>query len=124
MEINTCKRFFSRRLNIEGWKESGTGDYCNGYDFERVYFRRPMDPDPPKYDSPCKVTSQVTCKIAGTNNDCDDIVVPLSECEEDKEMTFEFEYCNLEESGFVDLDFRSNARVESSFVKDLDISHC
>ncbi|GFH57321.1 predicted protein [Chaetoceros tenuissimus] len=121
-EINTCKRFFSRRLNIEGWKESGTGDYCNGYDFERVYFRRPMDPDPPKYDSPCKVTSQVKCKIAGTNTDCDDIVVPLSECEEDKEMTFEFEYCNLEESGFVDLDFRSNARVETSFVRDLDIS--
>mmetsp|Transcript_27828 Transcript_27828/g.41250 ORF Transcript_27828/g.41250 Transcript_27828/m.41250 type:complete len:1361 (-) Transcript_27828:174-4256(-) len=113
--IDTCKRFYSSSLKVEGWRGDGVGDYCYAYDFERIYTKRPDDPPPtPGSDTPCDVTSSVKCFMAGTKDPCDDIVVPQDECDEETEMTFEFEYCNFEEENSVNLlgGFKTIAKVE------------
>ena len=113
--IDTCKRFFSSSLKVEGFRGNGVGDYCYAYDFERIYTLRPDDPPrTPGYDTECDVTSSVKCFMTGTNDRCEDIVVPQNECDEETEMTFEFEYCNFEEENTVNLlgGMKTIAKVE------------
>jgi hypothetical protein len=124
-DINTCKRFFSSSLKVEGWRGDSSGDYCYAYDFERIFFPRPGDPPPiPDSGNPCAVSSTVKCTITGTGEDCDDIVVPLNECSEQTDMTFEFEYCNFELSNNVNLfgGRKTIALVETLPINGLDLS--
>lgn len=124
-DINTCKRFFSSSLKVEGWRGDEAGDYCYAYDFERIFFPRPGDPPPaPNSDKPCAVSSTVKCTLTGTGEDCDDIVVSLSDCNEQTDMTFEFEYCNFEDSDNINLlgGRKTIALVETLPINGLDLS--
>jgi len=125
-DISTCKRFFSSSLKVEGWRGDSSGDYCYAYDFERIFFPRPGDPPPIPGgdDSACDVSSSVKCTITGTGEDCDDIVVPRNECNPQTDMTFEFEYCNFEESNSVNLfgGRKTIALVETLPIDGLDLS--
>jgi len=59
--INTCKRFFSSSLKLEGWRDGGAGDYCYAYDFERIDIDRPDDsPLIPGDDKPNDVKPFIT----------------------------------------------------------------
>ncbi len=41
----------------------------------------------------CSVSATVSCKVTETGEDCEDLVVPLKDCNHE-EMTFTFNYCN------------------------------
>jgi hypothetical protein len=121
-DINTCKKFFSSSLKVEGFRGDGVGDYCYAYDFERIFTGRPDDP-PPSNGKACDVSSSVKCFITGSDQPCDDIVVPDDECDEETDMTFEFEYCNFEEANPINLIGRKKtiAKVETEAI-DLNLS--
>jgi hypothetical protein len=123
-EINTCKRFFSSSLKVEGWRGENAGDYCYAYDFDRTFFIRPGDPPPNPGSDKCAVSSTVKCTITGTGEDCDDIVVPIDECSVETDMTFEFEYCNFELTNNVNLlgGKKTIALVETLPINGLDLT--
>ena len=120
--INTCKRFFSASLKVEGWRGDKVGDYCFAYDHERIFIPRPDDP--PRNDKSCNVSSKVKCTITGTGDECDDIIVPYEDCDGDTEMTFEFEFCNFEQLNNINLlgGKKTIAKIETSPVLGLDVN--
>jgi len=122
-EINTCKQFFSSSLKVEGWRGDGIGDYCYAYDFERIFTGRPDDP-PRDNTGPCEVTSSVKCFITGTDQPCDDIVVSYADCDEETDMTFEFEYCSFEDSNPINLfgGKKTISKVETVTMSELNLS--
>jgi hypothetical protein len=122
--INTCKRFYSTSLKVEGWRGQLDSDYCYAYDFERIYTVRPGGGNPnPGDDDKCEVSSRVTCTVPSLEQDCDDIEIPLDECGE-LEMAFEFEMCNYEpvQNAFLLGGQKTIALVEMVPVEGLDTS--
>lgn len=124
--INTCKRFYSTSLKVEGWRGNGMADYCYAYDFNRTYTLRPGNQPNNNgngNDQKCEVSSKVRCTVTGTNEDCDDIIVPFEECEE-VDMTFEFEMCNYEryDNSFLLGGQKTIALVEMQNIEGLDTS--
>jgi hypothetical protein len=130
--INTCKRFFSASLKIEGLL-ADESDYCYAWDFYRSYITRPEAPPSapsPSIGSPtpfteCQVTSQVSCVITNDpGTACEDIVVPLDECG-NTEMTFTFDYCNTAQYSIdfkkVDDEDLTIAKIETKSVN-LDLT--
>lgn len=120
-KINTCKRFFSASLKVEGLLEDES-DYCFAWDFYRSYVTRPATP--PSAPSPtagaptpvveCEVTSQVSCFLTNAPGvECDDIIVPLSECG-NTPMTFTFEYCNTAQYA---IDFKKESGQDLTIAK-------
>ena len=122
--INTCKRFYSTSLKVEGWRGDGDADYCYAYDFERIYTERPSGGPQTPDDKTCEISSKVTCTVPSTGENCDDIVVPYDDCQEDLEMIFEFEMCNYEknQNAFLLGGQKTIALVEMVPVEGLDTS--
>jgi len=120
-KVNTCKKFFSSSLKVEGWRGNENGDYCFAWDFYRTYpYRPPVDSTKTK----CDVSAKIKCIVTETGEDCDDILVPLDECQESLFMTFEFKYCNnnKEEPVYLLQNTKTIARIDSVKVAELDIT--
>jgi len=122
-KINTCKRFFSASLKVEGIRE-GTGDYCYGWDFFRSYIDRDNADNggEPTPTPPCDVSATVACTVDRTGESCDDLLIPIDQCNENEMMTFVFEYCSDERDLYIDLHQEKTAAViETSEVPNLNI---
>ena len=118
--INTCdpadKKNGDAQLRVEGWKGFPEGDFCTAYDETSIF-----DNIPHPTDEGCNVSADVKCTIPGTNQSCDDIIVPEEECGE-KEMKFKFKYCNNNDEIDVNLNVdKTEASVEGVSVSNSKI---
>jgi hypothetical protein len=94
--INTCKRFFSASLKVEGLRNGTPNDYCYAWDFYRNYVRRPDDNNTP-VQSPateCEISASISCTYDKTGQSCDSLVISQNECSLTDRVTFEFTYCS------------------------------
>jgi hypothetical protein len=92
--ISTCVDVFSANLEVEGLGNDSS-IYCFGANTYKHKIQRPLSTE-------CQLSSHVKCTIAGTNQECGNLAIPYRECG-DVDMTFEFKYCNNENSGPIDL---------------------
>ena len=109
-QVNTCRRFFSASLKVEGKRGPlvDGSDYCYAWDFNRIFIRR----------GACDITSDVAgCKVDRTGENCKDFIVPLDECSTEEPMTFTYEYCNNESSP---LKFRRQMTIVLIEMRDME----
>jgi hypothetical protein len=72
--------------------------------------------------SKCKVSSQVTCKLSSTGQDCDDLVVPIDQCGE-TDLDFTFTYCNLENEFIALKSDKTIGLVNTKAINELNLSN-
>lgn len=111
-KINTCKRFFSASLKVEGRRGDVFNDYCYAYDFYRSYIQRPVGGGGDG-DGKCDITANIKCTVDETGEDCGDIVIPTAACETGVDMTFSFEFCNREAIDSVSFFKDTRSRIEN-----------
>lgn len=71
--------------------------------------------------SKCSVSSQVSCKVSRTGEDCEDLVVPIEECG-DMNLDFTFTYCNLENEFVVLKRDETKALIDTRNVDGLNLN--
>lgn len=72
--------------------------------------------------SKCNVSSQVTCKVSSTGQDCEELVVPIDQCGETN-LDFTFTYCNLEDEFIALKSDKTVALVDTKQVNGLNLSN-
>jgi hypothetical protein len=95
-DVTTCRPSIEASLKVEGWRESrNAGDYCFAWDFYKTTIQRNDFSPTRSPTTSCRVDATVSCLVDRLNAPCENLVVPLEECGEEK-MTFTFEYCSSE----------------------------
>jgi len=76
-----------------------------------------------KRQEKCSVTTKISCTVDATGEDCEDFIVPYSECKTDEDMTFEFEYCSEESTTIqlfggrtTDVDFKNLPKGTMAYI--------
>ena len=102
--IDTCRKSVTAAFRVIGWRTHAIKETCHDYDFYRAHFKRSSD-------NKRHISTSIECTVEGTNQDCQNMIIPRNECK-NVDLTFDFVACNNGPDKA--LDFRKG--INSAFI--------